>query len=97
MAQRIFAVILLTFTGFLSLPLAAWVLDGRPVTQALIIPLQLLVMALVGALLAWWSPALARPGDAMRRRLLTGAAWGVLAGVIGMLGLWFLLNGFGGA
>lgn len=94
--QRIFAVIVVAVLGFFSLPLAAWMLDGSSSTENLIIPFQLLVMALIGAALAWWLPALARPGDPERTRLLKGAGWGLLAGVIGLIIFWFLLSGFGG-
>lgn len=95
--QRIIAVIVLVGAGFLSLPLAAWMLDGRSSTENLILPFQLLVMALIGAGLAWWLPALARSGAPMGARLLMGAGWGLLAAVIGLFGFWFLLSGFGGA
>lgn len=95
--QRIIAVTVLAVAGFLSLPLAAWMLDGRSSTENLILPLQLLVMALIGAGLAWWLPALARPSAPMGARLLMGAGWGLLAAVIGLIGFWFLLSGFGGA
>lgn len=95
--QRILAVIVLAIAGILSLPLAALMLDGSSSTDNLIIPFQLLVMALIGAGLARWLPALARPGEPTATRLLIGAAWGLLAAVIGLTIFWFLLNGFGGA
>lgn len=89
--------IALAIAGFLSLPLAAWVLDGSSSTENVILPVQLIVMALIGAGLAWWLPAVARPGDAMGTRLLIGAGWGLLAAVMGVIVFWFLLSGFGGA
>lgn len=95
--QRLLAVVVLAVAGFFSLPLAAWMLDGSAATENLILPFQLLVMALIGAGLAWRLPALARPGDATGTRLLTGAGWGLLAAVIGLIVFWFLLSGFGGA
>lgn len=94
--QRIIAMIVLAVAGFLSLPLAAWVLDGSSISEN-VLPFQLLVMALIGAGLAWWLPALAPPSALMRTRLLIGAGWGLLAAVIGLIGFWLLLNGFGGA
>ena len=75
-AQRFFAVVVLAVTGFFTLPLAAWLLDGSASTQDLILPVHLIVMACIGAGLAWRFPALARPDDVTRTRLLMGAAWG---------------------
>jgi len=94
--QRVVAVVVLLAAGILSLPLAALVLDG-PDTETWIIPVQLLVMAMVGAGVTVALPALARAGAPTGRRVLTGVGWGILAGCTGVLVFWFLLNGFGGA
>jgi hypothetical protein len=95
--QRFLAVIVLAVAGFFSLPVAAWLLDGSASTEDLILPFHLIVMALIGAGLAWKFPVLARPDHLTRTRLLMGAGWGLLAGTIGLIVFWFLLSGFGGA
>jgi hypothetical protein len=74
---------------------AALFLDGEG-TGNWIVPVQLLVMALVGALVTLALPALAR-ADGTAARAITGAGWGLLAAVAGVLVFWLLLNGSGGA
>ena len=94
--QRVVAVVVLVVTGILSLPLAAAVLDDRG-AENLIIPVQLLVMAGIGAALALALPAMAPAGATTGVRVLAGVGWGVLAALAGLLVFWFLLNGFQGA
>jgi hypothetical protein len=94
--QRVVAVVVLVVTGILSLPLAAAVLDDRG-AENLIVPVQLLVMAVIGAALALALPAIAPAGATTGIRILTGVGWGVLAALAGLLVFWFLLNGFQGA
>jgi hypothetical protein len=95
-AQRVIAIVVLLVAGILSLPLIASVLDGQG-TENWIIPVQLLVMALVGVGLTFVLPAMARAGAPTGTRVLTGAAWGVAAAVVGLVVFWLLLNGFDGA
>lgn len=95
-AQRTIAVLILLVTGVFSLPLVAAVLDG-PRTENWIIPVQLIVMAAIGAGVALAFPAVARDGASTAARAVTGIGWGLLAAVVGLLVFWFLLNGFGGA
>ncbi|MCA1783626.1 MAG: hypothetical protein ABR500_10540 [Dermatophilaceae bacterium] len=95
-AQRVVAVVMLLTAGILSLPLAAAVLDGRR-TENWIVPVQLLVMAAVGATITVALPAMARAGASTGVRALTGMAWGLLAAFTGLLVFWLLLNGFRGA
>lgn len=95
-AQRVVGVVVLLVTGIMSLPVAAFLLDGRT-TENWIIPVQLLVMAATGAALAVALPALAREGASTARRVRTGIWWGLLASLVGVLLAWFLLNGFSGA
>lgn len=94
-AQRVVAVVVLVTVGFLSLPLAAAVLDG-PRTVNWIVPVQLLVMAAVGATITVALPAMARAGASTGARALTGMAWGLLAAFTDLLVFWVLLNGFRG-
>jgi len=95
-SQRVVAVVVLLASGILSLPLAAAALDGGR-TENWIIPVQLLVVAAIGAALTVALPAMARVGAPAGIRALTGLGWGLLAGLAGILLFWFLLNGFHGA
>jgi hypothetical protein len=94
--QRVVGVLALLVAGMLSLPLAAYVLDGQG-TENWIVPVQLLGMALIGAGVTVALPALARVGAPTGRRALTGVCWGLLASFVGVLVFWLLLSGFSGA
>ena len=95
-AQRIVGIIVLLVLGMLSLPAVAYVLDD-PGTENWIVPVQLLVMAAVGAAVTVALPGLAREGASTGRRAMTGAWWGLLAAFVGVVVFWLLLNGFDGA
>jgi hypothetical protein len=95
-AQRVVGTLVLLVTGVLSLPLAAALLDGEG-TENWILPVQLVVMAAVGAGVAAVLPALAGDRASTSRRVLVGVGWGLLAAVVGVLVFWLLLNGFRGA
>lgn len=94
--QRVVAVMLLLTAGILSLPLTAAVVDG-PGMENWILPVQLVVMAAIGAAVTIALPAMARAGAPTRTRALTGLGWGLLAALVGVLVFWLLLNGFRGA
>ena len=94
--QRVVGVLVLLVAGILSLPLAAYFLDDRG-TENWIVPVQLLVMAVIGAGVAVALPALARDGASTGRRAITGVWWGLLAAFVGVLVFWLLLSGFTGA
>lgn len=112
-SQRVLAVVVLVAAGILSLPLTAAVLDligpdragpvvdelvpAGPRTENWILPVQLVVMAAIGAAVTIALPAMARAGAPMRTRALTGLGWGLLAAMGGVLVFWLLLNGFRGA
>jgi hypothetical protein len=95
-AQRLLGGAVLLAAGLVSLPLSAWLLDAEG-TENLIVPVQLVAMMAIGAAAALLLPALARGGAPSRRRALTGAWWGLLAAVVGVLVFWFALNGIHGA
>lgn len=95
-AQRIVGAVVLLVTGMLSLPLSAAVFDGEG-TENWIVPAQLLAMAGIGAGLAVALPALAREGAPTGRRAMTGAWWGLLAALVGVLVFWLAINGISGA
>ena len=94
--QRAVGVVVLLVTGMMSLPVSAALLDSKG-TENWIVPVQLLVMAAIGAGLAVALPALAREGAPTGRRAMTGMWWGLLAAFAGVLVFWLLLNGLGGA
>ena len=94
--QRVVALVVLLVLGVLSLPLVAAVLDGEG-TENWIIPVQLLLMAAIGALVGRMVPALAGPGATRGRAVLVGAAAGVAAAVLGLLIFFVLLSGLDGA
>jgi len=94
--QRVVGIVVLLVLGVLSLPAAAYVLDA-PGTENWIVPVQLVVMAAVGAAVTVALPGLAREGAPTGRRAMTGAWWGLLAAFVGVLVFWLLLNGLGGA
>ncbi|PVG83253.1 hypothetical protein DDE18_08110 [Nocardioides gansuensis] len=72
----------LAVAGIFSLPVTAYFLDGER-TENWILPVQLLVMAALGALL--WP------------KRLVGALIGVGMGLVGVAVFFLLLNGFEGA
>lgn len=95
-AQRVVGVAVLLVTGMMSLPVAAFLLDGRS-TENWIIPVQLLAMAATGAALTVALPGMAREGSSTGRRVRTGIWWGLLAAVAGVAVAWFLISGLRGA
>ena len=94
--QRVVALLVLLILGVVSLPLVASVLDGEG-TENWILPVQLILMALVGAVVGWFLPRLAGPDATKRRGAVVGAVVGVAAGILGLLIFFLLLNGIDGA
>ncbi len=82
--------------GVLSLPVVAFFLDGEG-TENWVIPVQLVLMALVGAVVGRLVPALAGAGSSPGRATVIGAVLGVGAAAVGLLLFFVLLNGVGGA
>ena len=93
---RAVALLVLLVLGLVSLPLVATVLDGVG-TENWILPVQLVLMAALGALVGWLVPALAGRGATRRRGLLVGAAAGLGFAVLGLVLFFLLLNGISGA
>lgn len=94
--QRIAGVLVLLAAGIMSLPAAAAIFD-RQGAENWIVPVQLLVMAAIGASVCVAVPALAREDASRGRRALTGVWWGLLAAFVGVLVFWLLISGFRGA
>ena len=86
---------MLLVLGVLSLPLVASVFDGEG-AENWILPVQLLLMAVVGALVGDWSPSWPAGRDP-RRAVVVGVLVGVGAAVLGLLIFFLLLNGLEGA
>jgi hypothetical protein len=86
----------LVLLGMVSLPLVASVLDGEG-TENWILPVQLLLMALVGAAVGRAVPALAGEGAGARRRMVVGALVGLAGAVLGLVVFFLLLSGLHGA
>jgi hypothetical protein len=93
---RSLAVVGLLVLGVLALPVLAFFLDGEG-TENLIIPADLVLMAVVGALVWRLVPAPAGAEVPPIRTALVGAGIGVLAAVVGLVIFFLLLSGFGGA
>ena len=96
MVKRVVAVVVLLVIGVLSLPLVASVFDGEG-TENWILPVQLLLMAVVGGVVGRLVPELAGEGAAPRRAVVVGVLVGVGAAVLGLLIFFLLLSGFEGA
>ena len=94
--KRVAAVVVLLALGVLSLPLVAYVLDGEG-TENWILPVQLLLLAVVGAVVGRLVPELAGAGATPRRAVVVGVLVGVGAAVLGLVIFFLLLSGFGGA
>jgi hypothetical protein len=95
-AQRVVGIVVLLVLGVLSLPATAFVLDDQG-AENWIVPVQLVVMAAVGAAVTVALPGLAREGATTGRRAMTGAWWGLLAAAVGVVVFWLLISGIGGA
>jgi peptidoglycan/LPS O-acetylase OafA/YrhL len=94
--RRTAALLVLLVLGVVSLPLVASVLDGQG-TENWILPVQLLLMALLGALAGLLVPSLAGAGAGPRRGVLVGGAIGLGCAVLGVVIFFLLLNGISGA
>ena len=94
--QRVAAIVVLVVLGVLSLPVVAAVLDGEG-TENWIIPVQLLLMAAVGALVGRLVPALAGPDATRGRAVLVGVVVGLAAAALGLVIFFLLLSGLDGA
>jgi hypothetical protein len=87
--QRGAAVVVLVLAGILSLPLAAALLDGGS-TEDLIVPIQLAVMAVLGAATGYLLPGAAGFGATSARSAMVGAVIG-LAAALGGVAIFSLL------
>jgi peptidoglycan/LPS O-acetylase OafA/YrhL len=86
--------LVLAVVGCVALPLSALVLDGTDTGEDLIVPVQVLLTAALGAALGSVVLDRSRPP---RRRALSGAGIGVLGALAGVVVFFLLLNGLDGA
>jgi hypothetical protein len=93
--QRTIAILLLLVAGIFSLPVVAYFFDD-PGTENWIIPIQLVVMAGLGALVGRLLPGLAGTSQSSRPAVV-GAVVGIVMAVVGIVIFFFLLNGISGA
>jgi hypothetical protein len=92
--SKVLGWLLLLAAGFFCLPLVASFLDGQG-TENWILPVDLGVMALLGALVGVTVPGfLIGP---TRRQVIVGALCGLGAAAFGLLVFFLLLSGFDGA
>jgi hypothetical protein len=95
-AQRVVAVLVLIVAGILSLPVAAAFFDGEG-SENWILPVQIIGMAVVGAIVGRLLPGLAGEGASAGKATGVGAAAGIAAALVGVVLFFLLLNGFDGA
>jgi hypothetical protein len=81
--QRATALALLVVAGVLSLPVVAAFLDGES-TENLVVPVQLVLMAVVGAIVGYLLPGLAGVGANSSRGAVVGAVVGVVMALVGI-------------
>lgn len=93
--ERMLGVLVLVVAGIVSLPLAAAPFDSEG-SENWIIPVQLGGMAVIGAAVSVAIPGLTG-AETVGRRVVLGAAIGVLTSLVGVLVFFLLLNGFDGA
>ena len=94
--KRVAAVVVLLVLGVLSLPVVAGVLDGQG-SENWIVPVQLTLMAAVGALAGRLVPTLGGADASRRRGVVVGALLGVAAALVGVLLFFLLISGLSGA
>jgi hypothetical protein len=78
--------------GFLSLPIVATFLDGDS-TEGWVVPVQLLLMAVVGAVVGRLLPGLAGAAATPGRGAAAGAAVGIVAALLAATVFMLLLGG----
>jgi len=89
-SQHLVILVLLLATGILSLPIVAAFLDGDS-TEDLIVPVQLVLMAVVGAVVGYLLPSIARTDSGSPRTAGIGAVIGVGSALVGVALFYVLL------
>lgn len=89
--QRTIALVVLVVLGLLSLPLTAAFADGGP-TDALVVPIQLVLMAVVGAAVGYLLPGLGGAASTKGRSAALGVVLGVVLGLVSVVVFYLLLG-----
>ena len=89
--QRGVAAAILVVLGLLSLPISAAFLDGGS-TEDLVVPVQLVVMTVVGAVVGYLLPGLAGPTATRSRGAVVGAGVGLAIAVVDIAVFYLLLG-----
>ena len=89
---RPLALLLLLVAGLVSLPVVSAFLDGES-TDQLIVPVQLALMAALGALVGLVTPTLGGGGTSRVRSIGTGVVAGIVAALFGLLVFFLVLGG----
>ena len=89
--QRVVALAVLVVLGILSLPVSAAFLDGDS-TEDLVVPVQLVVMAVVGALVGYLLPGLGGPSSSKGRSASIGVVVGLVAALLSIVVFYLLLG-----
>ena len=90
--QRTVAVLVVVVVGLLSLPVVATFLDSDS-TEALVVPVQVALMAVVGALVGRVLPGIAGATATRPRGALVGAVLGVAVALLSAAFFVWLLGG----
>ena len=89
--QRTIALVVLVVTGLLSLPVVAAVADGDS-TDQLVVPLQLLLMAVEGGVVGYLLPGLGGAGSTRGRSAAVGVVIGVVLALVSLAVFYLLLD-----
>ena len=89
--QRVIALVVLVAIGLLSLPLTAAVADGES-TDDLVVPLQLVLMAVVGAVVGYLLPGLGGAGSTRQRSAALGVVIGLALALVSVAVFYLLLD-----
>jgi hypothetical protein len=94
--RRVATLVVLLLLGFVSLPVVAGVINGQG-SENWIVPVQLALMAAIGALAGRLVPTLGGADASRRRGVVVGALLGVGAAIVGVLSFFLLISGLAGA
>ena len=89
--QRAIALVVLVVLGLLSLPLTAAVADGGS-SDGLVVLVQLVLMAVVGAAVGYLLPGLGGAGSTRGRSTAVGVVLGVVLGLVSVAVFYLLLG-----
>ena len=89
--QRTLAIVVLVVLGLLSLPLTAAFADSGS-TEDLVVPIQLVLMAVVGAVVGYVLPGLGGAGSTKGRSAAVGVVLGLVLALVSVAVFYLLLD-----